>query len=287
MRSWSDGRDNKITYHGITVDTGNNRNCSLVTDSSMKFLMRKFRWKFHWKFQAIQARHKHNRVGNLSVRLPFFDKRVNRETCESYDVEFFASRRCYRVKLCLCHVFWTQTTKAALERVDSWPQFAADAYDQNPELRSAERFSAFLRRETERHLSNHTTANSADDWLDAVQIYWTAVRQLAGRTTAELQTRGKPGFWAKTYAVDCLLWSLASLIPVRAVGAAVFFGGTKLRPAEKTIYLSYRRRTEDGLACGELSRPMNHLAAGPRRFWFHMVGVAVGGWSWPWMTSSR
>jgi len=88
-----------------------------------------------------------------------------------------------------------------------------------------------------------------------VQFYSTAARSLAGHTTVELQTRGKHGYWSKMHAVSCVLWSLASLLPVRAIGVVFFCGGTKLAPAERTAYLSYRRRVEDSLACGVLFSP--------------------------------
>lgn len=89
------------------------------------------------------------------------------------------------------------------------------------------------------------------DAVKAIQFYSIAVRSVAGHTTAELQIRGKPGFRSKMHAVDCVLWSFVSLAPVRAIGAVFFFRGTKLCPAERAIYLGYRRRSDCSLACGE------------------------------------
>ena len=112
-----------------------------------------------------------------------------------------------------------------------------------------EKFSTFLIDAGQR-FPNHT-ATSADNWLDMVQFYSTVVRSLAGHTTVELRTRGKPGLWSKMHAVDCVLWSLVSLVPVRAIGAVYFFRGTRLGPAERAVYLGYRRRTDESLKCME------------------------------------
>ena len=102
---------------------------------------------------------------------------------------------------------------------------------------------------------SNQSATSAEDWLDVVQFYSTVVRRLAGRTTVELRTRGMPGFWSKLHAVDCVLWSLVSLVPVRAIGAVYFFRGTKLCPTERAVYVGHRRRMEDYLMCGEQFNP--------------------------------
>jgi len=139
----------------------------------------------------------------------------------------------------------------SLDRIDSWPQFAANAYEQNPELRTKETFLSFLNESCRQRFSSQS-ATSAKDWLEILQFYSTAARSLAGHTTVELQTRGRPGYWSKMHSVDCVLWSLVSLAPVRAIGAVFFFRETKLDPTEWAIYLSYRRRHDDNLACGEL-----------------------------------
>ena len=148
---------------------------------------------------------------------------------------------------CFCRA---QAAETALDQVDSWPQFTTNAYERNPELRTKDAFLAFLEGAVQR-FSNH----SATDWLDMVQFYSTAARSLAGHTTVEMQTRGKQGYWSKMHAVNCVLWSLASLLPVRAIGVVFFCGGTKLASAERAAYLSYRRRVEDSLACGVLFSP--------------------------------
>ena len=105
---------------------------------------------------------------------------------------------------------------------------------------------SFLRDSGERF-----TGHLAGDWLNTVQFYSTSVRSLGKHMTGELLTRGQPGFWSKLHSVDCVLWSLASLVPVRAIGAVFFFRERKLSAVERIAYLSYRRVAEDSLACGE------------------------------------
>ena len=145
-----------------------------------------------------------------------------------------------------------------MSRVDGWPQFSASAYDENPELRDKEAFLAFLD-ETERRFVNRTSPGdwlrSPGDWLGIVEYYSTEMRRVVGHTAAELRSRGTPGFRSKLDAVDCLLAARISLAPVRATGSVFFFRGTTLDPAERPVYVSYRRRTDDGLACGELFSP--------------------------------
>jgi len=143
----------------------------------------------------------------------------------------------------------TQATKTALDHVASWPQFNEDAYKQNPELHSKETFISLLG-DFEQRLSNDSTT-SANHWLEIVQFYLTTVRSLAGHVTVQLQVRAQPGYWSKIHAVDCILWSLVSLMPVRAIGAIYFFRATRLTAAQRTAYISYRRTAQHALLCSE------------------------------------
>ena len=138
-----------------------------------------------------------------------------------------------------------------MNRLDGWPQFSSRAYEENAELRSKEAFLAFLD-ESEQRFANRTLAN---DWLQIVEFYTTDLQRLADHTTTQLHMRGMPGFWSKLHAIDCVLHTRTSLAPVRAIGSVFFFRGRTLNPAERTVYLSYRRRTDEGLACGELFNP--------------------------------
>jgi len=147
-----------------------------------------------------------------------------------------------------------QATKTALDYIDSWPQFVESAYDTNPELRTKDSLLAFLD-DTENSFANRTMTPGNHSWLDIAQFHTTHLRSLAGHMTTEFQARGKTGFWSKLHAVDNVVWSLVSLVPVRAIGAVFFFRGTKLDPEERMVYLGYRRRAEDSLARAEQLSP--------------------------------
>lgn len=82
----------------------------------------------------------------------------------------------------------------------------------------------------------NTTITAADKdkiGLDSVMFYMKTINDIISATTSNLQRHSLSGFRSSIYVVDSLLRTLASLGPVRAVGAARYFRAAILSAANR------------------------------------------------------
>lgn len=148
-----------------------------------------------------------------------------------------------------------QGTVSVLNSLHYWPVpviSGVDGLQPTPvEIRSKEEFILFLgqhqARQTELFQSLSNSSNSEELGFSNVLFYINVIENLASSVTSAVQSRAYPGFLPKAYAVDCLLSSVVSLTPVRALGAVYYFRGSSLTGQEFATYVAYSRLVQETL----------------------------------------